>query len=159
MSLPFFSSPEHIASLDKAAVGWLGTPFRAHNRAHGPRGGVDCGNLIQELMLETGFLAARLDLPRPPTDYGQHNAASLVCAFLETHQALTGRIAKLPDAASLASPHPGDILGIRVGRCVHHLCIALPDGRFVQALKPHGVTIQPLAEIRTRIEVIYRPIA
>jgi hypothetical protein len=42
---------------------------------------------------------------------------------------------------------------------VHHLCIALSGGRFVQALKPHGVTIQPIAEIRSRIEVIYRPIA
>jgi cell wall-associated NlpC family hydrolase len=159
MSLPFFSSPERIAFLDKAAVGWLGTPFRAHNRARGPRGGVDCGNLIQELMLEAGFLAARLDLPRPPTDYGQHNAASLVCGFLETHPALTGRIAKLTDPDDLASPQPGDILGIRVGRCVHHLCIALDGGRFVQALKPHGVTIQPIAEISSRIEVIYRPIA
>jgi hypothetical protein len=98
-------------------------------------------------------------LPHPLTDYGQHNAASLVCEFLETHPALDGRIAKLTDAASLASPQPGDILGIRVGRCVHHLCIALDGGRFVQALKPHGVTIQPLAEIRSRIEVIYRPIA
>jgi cell wall-associated NlpC family hydrolase len=159
MSLPFFSSPERISTLDKAAVGWLGTPFRAHNRARGPRGGVDCGNLIQELMLEAGFLAERLDLPRPPTDYGQHNAASLVCDFLETHPALTGRIAKLTDPAVLDAPMPGDILGIRVGRCVHHLCIALPSGRFVQALQPHGVTIQPLAEIQSRIEVIYRPIA
>jgi hypothetical protein len=92
MSLPFFSSPERIASLDKAAVAWLGTPFRAHNRARGPRGGVDCGNLIQELMLEAGFLVQRLDLPRPPTDYGQHNAASLVCEFLEIHPALTGAL-------------------------------------------------------------------
>jgi len=159
MSLSFFSSAEHIASLEKAAVGWLGTPFRAHNRARGPRGGVDCGNLIQELMLEAGFLAARLDLPRPPTDYGQHNAASLVCEFLETHPALAGRIEKLTDPGVLAVPMPGDILGIRVGRCVHHLWIALPDGRVVQALKPHGVSIQPIAEIRSRIEVIYRPIA
>ncbi len=110
-------------------------------------------------MLEAGFLAARLDLPRPPTDYGQHNAASLVCEFLETHPTLTGRIAKLADPADLAASMPGDILGIRVGRCVHHLCVALDGGRFVQALKPHGVTIQPIAEIRSRIEVIYRPIA
>jgi cell wall-associated NlpC family hydrolase len=159
MSLPFFSSPERIASLDKAAVGWLETPFRAHNRARGPRGGVDCGNLIQELMLEAGFLAQRLDLPRPPTDYGQHNAVSLVCDFLENHPSLTGRIEKLTDPDALANPQPADILGIRVGRCVHHLCVALGGGRFVQALKPHGVTIQPLAEIRSRIEVIYRPIA
>jgi len=72
---------------------------------------------------------------------------------------LAGRIAKLTDSDTLASPHPGDILGIRVGRCVHHLCVALDGGRFVQALQPHGVTIQSIAEISSRIEVIYRPIA
>ena len=62
----------------RAARDWLSTPFRAHNRAKGPQGGVDCGNLIQEIMLECGFLKERLELPRLPLDYGQHNTASFV---------------------------------------------------------------------------------
>ncbi len=146
-----------IARLHEVAASWLSTPFRAHNRAKGPQGGVDCGNLIQEIMLECGFLTERLELPRPPLDYGQHNTASLVCEFLETHPALQGRLLKLDPAD--AAPQPGDILGIRVGRCVHHLGIALPDEQFIQALKPHGVSIVPLDEVRQRIEVIYRPLA
>ena len=47
-------------------------------------------DLIQVIMLAWGFLKERLELPRPPLGYGQHNTASLVCGFLETHPALQG---------------------------------------------------------------------
>ena len=78
MGPAYFSEPADAASLRSIAASWLFTPFRTHNRAKGPQGVVDCGNLIQVIMLACGFLAERLELPRPPLGYGQHNTASFV---------------------------------------------------------------------------------
>lgn len=150
----FFASAERQQCLLAAARSWEGTPFRVHNRARGPRGGVDCGNLIQELLLESGFIAERLPLPRPPLDYGQHHLASIVCRFLEETPELAGRFAKATDA----EPQPGDLAGVVIGNCVHHLVMVLPGGEAIQALKPHGANIFPLDELRPRIAVIYRPL-
>lgn len=151
---PYFASAERRQRLLSAARSWQGTPFRVHNRARGPRGGVDCGNLIQELLLESGFMAERLPLPRPPLDYGQHHVASIVCRFLEETPELAGRFAKLIEA----DPQAGDLAGVVIGQCVHHLMMVLPGSEAIQALKPHGVTIFPVDEIRERIAIIYRPI-
>ncbi|MBN2069580.1 MAG: C40 family peptidase [Opitutales bacterium] len=150
---PFFCLPSRQERLWEVAQSWEGTPFRVHNRARGPRGGVDCGNLIQELLLECGFIETRLKLPTPPIDYGQHNTASLICKFIE-------RISGMDDLFSIIEdkPQPGDILGIRVGQCVHHIVMVLPDNQFIQATKKHGVTIQPLGEILDRVVITYRPL-
>jgi cell wall-associated NlpC family hydrolase len=150
---PFFCVPIRQERLWEAAQSWEYTPFRVHNRAKGKRGGVDCGNLIQELLLESGFIQRRVPLPTPPIDYGQHNTASLICQFIESISETDGLFAIVED-----KPQPGDILGIRVGQCVHHIVMALPDNQFIQATKKHGVTIQPIEEISDRVVITYRPL-
>lgn len=54
----------------------------------------------------------------------------------------------------------GDLLGFRVGRCVHHLAIVMQGGRLVHAVEGHGVAI--LSELpvvwRKRLARIWVPL-
>jgi hypothetical protein len=63
--LPFFRTPERIASLESAARSWLGTPFAAGGgAAKGPRGGATCHELCLQTIADAGY-------PVPP--YRHHN--------------------------------------------------------------------------------------
>jgi cell wall-associated NlpC family hydrolase len=55
---------------------------------------------------------------------------------------------------------PGDLLGFRVGRCVHHLAIALRAGAIFHVVEPIGAVIGPTIPHRweKRLERIWRPI-
>lgn len=53
---------------------------------------------------------------------------------------------------------PGDLIGVRFGRAIHHVAIVLTSGRYVHALEGHGVVISPVmpAPLLRRVAAMWR---
>ena len=66
---------------------------------------------------------------------------------------------RLPDWWLSERPQVGDLLGFRIGRCIHHLGILIRPGVFVHALERVGVCEGILADAtwEGRLAAIWRP--
>lgn len=132
-----------------AALSWVGTPFCANAASKGR--GVCCHRLVAEIYFEAGWLP-RIDLPAGSPRWAQGSSRSLIEDWLDQD-------GKQWFQAGEASPQAGDLLGFRVGHCVHHLAIALPGGGLAHAIQGHGATIlhELPAAWGKRLARIWRP--
>lgn len=158
---PFFENDEAVERLEAAARAWVGTPFAANSAVCGV--GVSCHHLVATLLMEAGY--PRFDPPAGNPHWASHAADSLMVAWLNGHGPETGALPAFAGVAGAAEMperiRPGDILGFRVGRCVHHLGLALSAGRFIHCLKGCGTVVQACSEERfaRRLEQVWRPLA
>jgi len=150
----FFSTPERIAQLQAVAARWLGTPFMANVAVRGT--GVSCQKLVCRLYVETGVWPPDFDVPEGPMDWSHARTRSLIAQFMDSR----------PEFLQIDNPqsaigNPGDMLGFKIGGCVHHCGIVLDaaSGRFIHCLRHHGVLISTLkdASYLSRIGNIWRP--
>lgn len=156
---PFFNNVAAEAKLRTLAEKWSGTPFFAHSRAPGPGGGVDCVNLVHAILVESGALPARKIPVDVPMGWSDNRSQSIVEAYLaaemNTHLKPLGPDAKI---------QPGDVLGFKLGLCVHHIGLALGVREFVHALQPTGYSKARLDDelsrrkFSDRLAQIWRPI-
>lgn len=146
----WFNSPERAGALTAAVSSWQGTPFFANSCAKG--GGVSCQFLAAALYREAGF--ADLHPPEVDMSHAQFSAASLVEPWVDAEP----RFEAVPVA--LSALILGDLIGIRLGRAVHHVGVMVGSGAFVHALETRGVIISPTADAtwRSRITRAWRPI-
>jgi cell wall-associated NlpC family hydrolase len=121
--------------LEAAAESWAGTPFCAGAAVKGQ--GACCHRLVAEVYFAAGWLP-RIDLPGGSPRWSQGSNRSLMEEWLDGHE---GRKYFCTTAVGQAPIRAGDLLGFRVGRCVHHLAIALREGRLVHAVEGHGTAI------------------
>ena len=149
---PYFSTPPRLAALQDAADRWLGTPFHAHGRICGPRGGCSCETLVQMLYYEAAFLPEHFRIPIGPLDWHRAAQHSIITPFVDARPEFQ-RVAIERAAA-------GDLLGFRIGEILHHLAILLAGGRFIHCLRPLGVHWSCLADAtwRKRLAVVWRPV-
>jgi len=49
--------------LSKEILSWRGTPYRGWSCRKGPKGGVDCGQILKGVYVNAGFLPADIQLP------------------------------------------------------------------------------------------------
>jgi cell wall-associated NlpC family hydrolase len=140
---------ERIDALEAEATTWVGTPFAANSSAKGL--GVSCHTLAGALYAAAGW--GEVVIPEVPISHGRFGEDSLANPFFE---AMAERFTQLPHDAEVL---PGDVLGFRIGRIVHHLGVALRNGRFIHALDGIGTTVSTIedATYRSRLTTIWRP--
>jgi cell wall-associated NlpC family hydrolase len=147
---PYFANPELLARLQFHAGEWLGTPFMPNAAIKGA--GVSCQKLVGALYRETGFFPADLAIPDGPMNWGVAQKQSLIADWVATHPELF---------AAVTDVQPGDLLGFRLGGCIHHSGVVLTtDGKFIHAMRDRGCLLSSSqdATYLQRLEAIWRPI-
>lgn len=145
---PFFNSPARCAALAVEASQWIGTPFVPHGAVKGA--GVDCVWLAAELYKATGAL--REFHPRPYTlGSSQHNSLSQVIEWLDNSPHFTKGV--MPFQA-------GDLIGFKIGKCVHHVGVVVSERTFIHSVQKYGVMESRLDDSSwlTRVAALYRPV-
>ena len=147
---PFFRAADRVEALAREAESWKGTPFRGNSSAKGV--GVSCQKLAEALLRASGF-----DCPEAPDV-----PMALAMSTRETGGILEPWMEAHPDRFLLVhgEPEPGDLLGFRLWRTVHHLGVFLGGGLFVHVMEVSGVAIRPLADPTwgNRLSRVWRPI-
>lgn len=150
MNTPFFDSPEKIAQLQFNAALWIGTPFMPNASIRGA--GVSCQKLVAALYRECGVI--NFEVPEGPMDWSQANQRSLISEFMAT-------VPHFGAVASCAEIIPGDMLGFKIGGCVHHCGVVIAtDGQFIHCVRGRGTFLSNLndATYLSRTEKIWRPL-
>lgn len=142
--IPYFRNLERLERLHDAARSWIGTPFAPNSASKGR--GVSCQKLVQHVYYEAGWL--NIEAPDVPMAHAKFSDRSYVVEFLDA----------CPHFERARELAPGDLIGLRIGRCVHHLAIVLTQGVIIHAWNRTGVIEQPLADLVGRIGGIWRPI-
>jgi cell wall-associated NlpC family hydrolase len=119
------------AQITAEAVSWIGTPYRGWSRIK--RMGVDCGQLLAGVFINTGFLPANLELPK---DYSLQVAQ---------HIEDTAYIEKVEEYMREIPEHevqPGDVVVYKLGLAFAHAGFVISwPGAIVHAMAHHGVTL------------------
>ncbi len=116
----WFNTPERIARLDCEYPKWEHTPFRPNSCEPGRNGGVSCQMLTAALLRGAG--AADLFAPLAKMNHARWNDWSVVDEAIRS----TDLFVELPAITELVLP--GDVLGFRIKKVVHHLAVQLSDG-------------------------------
>jgi hypothetical protein len=151
---PWFDA-ERIAQLERAAQGWLGTPFHPHGMVPGPGGGCSCQSLAWALYVECGFLSG--PAPRGSLRHFRTARESLIGRYLADQSDLWCEIRPIGPISLIA---PGDLLYHETDAC-EHLAVALPHGRSIQCLMHCGVAITRLDDATwlQALKRIWRPLS
>jgi cell wall-associated NlpC family hydrolase len=138
---------EHIAET------WLGTPWCANSAVKGPRGGVSCHNLPRAILVEAGWLPESF-----PVVAGDPNSARNGGSVIERWLDERPEFIRFGEPV-LASLQPGDLLGIRIRRCVDHLGLHLGAARFIHVLQHKHTAIDRSTDPTwsTRLLAVWRP--
>lgn len=144
---PYFSTPERLQRLQAAAAQWRGTPFGANSCSIGQ--GVSCQHLAAAILRAAG--ACDLKPPDVPMAHAEFCATSLVEPWMDRQTVF--RSVPTKDLA------PGDVLGFRLRRVIHHVGVCIAPGAFVHAMQGLGVTVAALADPtwRNRLVRVWRP--
>ena len=131
MTKSWFNTPERLRRLEESALSWVGTPFAANSRAKGPRGGVSCQMLAEQIYLECGVPVP--SVPRGSMSWSAHSTISRIEKYLDG----------LPDILIPVDEDilPGDLMGYRIGGCVHHVALALERRRLIHCMRAASTTI------------------
>jgi cell wall-associated NlpC family hydrolase len=146
---PTWFTEERIEALEVEAASWVGTPFAANSSAKGL--GVSCHTLAGALYAAVGW--GDILIPDVAISHARFGENSLADPFFDS---MAERFTQLPHDSEIL---PGDVLGFRIGRIVHHLGTALRNGRFIHALEGLGATVSTTedATYRSRLTTIWRP--
>jgi len=126
----WFNTPERIALLNEVAASWVGTPFVANSRCKGKRGGVSCQMLAEQIYKECGC----------PLPFGAEKGSmrwagvskdSLILKYLEDKTEFLHYVAS-PSVGDLIA---GDLMGFRIGGCIHHVGVCLGNGLFIHCMR------------------------
>jgi cell wall-associated NlpC family hydrolase len=154
----FFCTVDRVAALERAASRWMGTPFLCNSNTPGPRGGVSCQKLVSEIYRECG--ACDIEVPEVPMSLATFSRGEeLLVPFVRLFT-----IGERPKFQVIRTDEyevaPGDLLGFRMGKIVHHCGILIRGGQFVHAITRLGTTISNLADPTwgSRLAIAWRPI-
>lgn len=147
----WFNTTSRISKLQEVADSWLGTPFAANSRCKGKRGGVSCQMLAEQIYLECG-----IDLPfkaeRGSMKWCGVSTSSLIEKFVDSQRIFYAVDCGWKDAQA------GDLVGFSIGGCLHHLGVALGEGRFIHCMRGNTTTICRLSDptFTKRVAKIWR---
>jgi hypothetical protein len=101
---------------------WTGTPYRGWSARKGPKGGVDCGQIIKAAYVNTGFLPADIKLPEYYSlCVAQHKEDTRYIELIETYM----REIPEPEAG------PGDVVVYKLGHAFAHSALIVEWPRVV----------------------------
>lgn len=108
---------------------WIGTPYRGWSRLKGPRGGVDCGQILAGVYINTGFLPWCVDLPKYYSlSVAQHKESTEYIDLIRKY------FREIPEAEVL----PGDIVVYKLGLAFAHAALVVEWPAFVVHAFAHG---------------------
>lgn len=139
-------------ALTRVAVSWAGTPFADRGAVKGA--GVTCHRLPAAIYAEAEWLPS-LDIPEGPVGHARASGDSLMESWLD------GVGVRYFRPVFVDPPfQPGDLLGFRLGRCIHHLALVIAAGHVVHAIARHGVVVAPEVPRQwlPRLARVWRPI-
>jgi cell wall-associated NlpC family hydrolase len=112
------------------AKSWIGTPYKGWSRLK--RHGVDCGQLLAGVFINTGHLPADLELPK---DY------SLQVAQHKEDTAYVEKVEEFMREIPESEVGPGDVVVYKLGLAFAHagFVVYWPD-TIIHAMAHHGVT-------------------
>lgn len=113
----------------KEAKSWIGTPYRGWSRVKGPKGGVDCGQILAGVYINADFLSADIELPK---------YYSLSVAQHKESTEYIDLISKYFDEIPEADVKPGDIVVYKLGLAFAHAAIVVEWPSFVVHAFAHG---------------------
>ncbi len=147
----WFSDPARVSALCRAASAWIGTPWAANSAVAGPDGGVSCHHLPRALLIEVGALPSTFPAPRSDPNATRHGHVSVIEGWLDRCVEFNPIPipAEIPTANSTNHRShflPGDLLGLRIYRCVDHLGIVLRPPLFLHVLQHQRTTVNPLTD-------------
>jgi hypothetical protein len=151
----YFTSQSRRQLLADEAEKWRGTPFMPNGCIKGA--GVSCQKLVGALYIATGVWPEDLKVPDGPMGWSNAHEDSLITAVMEG-EVKAGRFADVSDFSEVM---PGDLVGFKLGGCLHHLGVTLTtSGMFVHCIRGPGVMFSELrdATYLKRIEKIWRPL-
>lgn len=137
----WFNTPDRVRALQEAAESWVGTPFVANSRCKGERGGVSCQMLAEQVYKEAG-VPISFSVPSGSMRWSGVSNDSLIARFLTGHNDLLDTI----DNPVLSDIVPGDLIGFKVGKCLHHVGVALPGGKFIHCMRGMSTLICPVSD-------------
>lgn len=145
-------TPQEIADLVAAAEAWRGTPFSDRGCRRGA--GVTCHHLPAAILRDARWLP-ELQIPEGETAWAAVHGRGVMEEWFDG----PGRQWFAP--ADPGAREPGDVLGFRLGRCIHHLGVELPGGAIIHAIQRHGVVIAPCLppQWAKRLQKAWRPIS
>lgn len=122
---------EQRAKIVNEAQSWMRTPYKGWSRIK--RHGVDCGQLLAAVYINTGFLPADLQLPK---DY------SLQVAMHKEDTAYVEKIEEYMREIPESEVGPGDVVVYKLGLAFAHAGIAVswPES-IIHAMAHHGVSM------------------
>lgn len=150
----WFSTPERVGLLMRECEGWLSTPFSGNGATRGI--GVSCQKLVGALYDATSAPGILATVPDEPMGYWRFARTSLVEPWLDGRK----EFARVPDALARHAI-PGDLIGFRLGRIVHHMGCAIDQpGRFIHCTESAGVNYASLSDStwKQRFAIIWRPV-
>ena len=146
----WFCTPQRIEMLEREAIRWIGTPFYPNSNTCGPDGGVSCQKLVSEIYRTIG--CCDVMVPEVSMAHARFSRKSLVEEFM----------AMCPqfNPISIQGLIPGDLLGFRIGRIVHHLGISMGRGYFIHVMEHCGTVIASLSDgtWSSRLALAWRPL-
>ncbi len=151
---PYFSAQQRRHQLQVEAESWRGTPFMPNAAVKGA--GVSCQMLVGALYIAAGVWPADFKIPAGPMDWGNAHEDSLITAAMAA-EIKCGRFEEVLDSSAA----PGDLIGFKLGGCIHHLGVVLTSsGAFIHCIRGPGVIYSELrdATYLKRIEKIWRPV-
>ncbi len=133
---PYFNGHERTAQLLYHAGLWRGTPWMANSDARGV--GVSCHNLPRAIYMGCGALSS--SFPRVIGDPAatKHSRDSKMVPFLDSRPEF------IRVDLSAEPPVPGDLLGIRIYKCIDHLGVYLGQRNFVHVLMHKTTSFDPV---------------
>jgi cell wall-associated NlpC family hydrolase len=113
-------TPAQISAIESAAQAAVGGPERR------------CQFMAAGIYKAAGLMSPDVEIPNGNRDHAQAEDSSLIVPWVES--------SGLFDEVK-GPPEPGDLLGFRLGRVVHHVAVSLSGGRMVHVFGQHGAQI------------------
>lgn len=151
---PFFNSDERRSALLAESLRWIGTPWFANSAACGKRGGVSCHNLPRAILMAVGALPNDFPMITGDPNGTRHSNQSVIEPWID------GRREFVP-VEDWQDIEVGDLIGIRIYRCLDHLAVCIEPGWMIHVLM-HKHTARDLIVDPTwssRILRVWRPVA
>lgn len=146
---PLIATDFKREQLARAFDGWVGTPFAPYACVRGA--GVDCVHLVHDVLLQCKCRLPAIRM-QYAIDRASHTERSLLVEWIEAHPKQLQQV----DVQEMQS---GDVLGIRIERCVHHAGIVLDERLFGHVTRGYRVTKTLLRMIPRygKLEYVWRP--
>jgi len=140
---------ETLYKLKISADSWIGTPFLPNCAIKS--GGVSCHNLIGAIYKEIGIIPVEFSIPEGSPNWGNAHKNSVIEPFMDSMEEF--------ESVDINSFQPGDMLGFKIGGCIHHCGLLVYDKYFIHCMRDSGVAYRRIddAAYITRLTKVWRP--